>query len=359
MFLFGGSRNSQVGVGIDIGTTAIKVAELTSGGKNSLELTNYALLEIAGHLDHFNNALQSSSLRPLDTDLVAYLRLIQEKVGLKTNHVRASIPSFSSFTTLIEVPLASSAETNKVLEFQVKNYIPLPITEVTLDWIKVGEKTYPDGSKKQQIFLVSTPNEKIESYTKIFSQAGFILDGIELENIAAARMVTNSTEAATLIIDIGGRSTSFTVAERGVVKFTGQTDFSSNSLTQALATALNISPRRADALKRETMIVGGLGSHELSTILIPIIDVIISEATRVRTGFEQAFGTPITNSILIGSGAHMPGFEAYLTQHMNMPVVEVSELRNVVLRPEILAIGKELASTLTVSAGLALKTVIH
>ena len=342
-------------VGIDIGTTTIKAAELSGNGRGSYILSNYALLEVAGHLDHFNNALQSSSLRPLDSDLISYLTMIRTKAGFKTNHVIASLPSFTAFTTVLEVPLMSAGETDKSLSAQARDYIPIPISEVTIDWIKIGEKTYPDGSKKQQIFLVSIPNEKIESYTAMFGKAGFIMDGFEVEHISVARAVTTGNKQAMLIIDIGGRSTTFTVAKNGISLFAGQTDFSSGSLTQALATALNINPRRADTLKRQTPIVGGGGSHELSTIMVPIIDVILNEATRTRTGFETAFNEKIAGVILAGSGANMPGFDQYLTSQLNLPVTVADPLSSIGYPPEIATFSKQLGSTLTVAIGLALK----
>ncbi len=353
--LFKSTRSRSTALGIDIGTTNIKLAELTESGAGVYTLSNYAILETSGHLDHFNNALQSSSLRPLDSDLISYLTILKENAGLKTDRAIASLPPFAAITTLIEIPMMSAGDTNKSLSVQVKDYLPVPITEVTLDWIRIGEKIYPDGSKKQQVFLVSIPNEKIENYARIFGQAGLILDGFEVEHVSLARALTRSVAAPTLIIDIGGRSTSFTVARNGTALFAGQTDFSSNSLTQALATALNISPRRADVLKQQTVIVGGGGGHELSTILVPIIDVILSEANRALTGFQTTFHEKITGVLVAGAGANMPGLDSYLAKQLALPVTIADALSSIAYPPEIGPFSKELGSTLSVAIGLALK----
>jgi type IV pilus assembly protein PilM len=253
----------------------------------------------------------------------------------------------------------SAGETTRSLTSQARDYIPVPIEQVSLDWIKIGEKTHADGSRRQLIFLVSIPNEKIESYATIFGKAGFILDGFEVEHISTARALTPGLKQPLLIVDIGGRSTTFTVAKNGVALFAGQTDFSSSSLTQALATALNISPRRADNLKRQTTIVGGGGSHELSTILVPIIDVILNEANRTRMSYEQAFGEKIAGVILAGSGGNMPGFDSYLASQLNLPVTVSNPLSHIGYPPEIAAFSKQLGSTLTVAIGLALKKLTH
>jgi len=357
--LFKTNHSKSTALGIDIGTTSIKAAEISETGKGTYSLSNYAILETSGHLDHFNNALQSSSLRPLDSDLISYLTVLKEHGAFKTNRVVASLPSFAALTTLIEIPSMSAGETAKSISVQVKDYLPLPITEVTLDWIKIGEKIYPDGSRKQQVFLVSIPNEKIENYARIFGQAGFILEGFEVEHVSIARALSRSVLEPTLVIDLGGRSTSFTVVRKGIALFAGQTDFSSNSLTQALATALNISPRRADTLKRQTKIVGGGGGHELSTILVPIIDVILNEANRAINGFQNTFHEKISGALVTGGGASMPGLAEYLSKQLNLPVDVGNVFSSIGYPPEIGPFCKELGATLTVATGLALKKLIR
>lgn len=353
-----GSHHSNTALGIDIGTTSIKAAEVTSNGKGVFTLSNYALLEISGHLEHFNNTLQSSSLKPLESDIIDYLKLLKSKANFKTNHVTVSLPAFSAFTTLLELPMANSKETAQSLSQVAKNYIPIPIATANLDWIKVGEKTYPDGAKKQRIFLISIPNDRIEAYTQMFARAGFQIDSFEVENRSATRALTFKTDSPQLIIDIGGRSTSISVGQKGIIKYSGQTDFSSDSLTQALSSALNINPRRADTMKRQIPIIGQGGNHELSTILIPVIDVILNEAKRIVTGFESSYGQKIAGVILTGSGSNMPGFDAYVAEQMHLPVSSGNALTNCAYPVELESFAKHLGPTLTVAIGLALKNLI-
>lgn len=359
MSLFSHSHSSSVSLGIDIGTTNIKAAELSATGKDSFQLSNYAILETAGNLDHVNNALQSSSLKPLESDLVSYLQLLQREAKFKTNKVTVSLPAFTAFTTLLEMPEMGSKETVQSLTTEAKHYIPIPISTATLDWIKVGEKIYPDGSKKQLIFLVSIPNEKIETYHDIFAKAGLQLEAYEIENMSSVRALTWKLATPHLIIDIGGRSTALSVGTQGLLKYSGQTDFSSGSMTQALATALNVSARRADVLKRQTQIVGQGGNHELSTILIPIIDVIINEANRIKSGFESSYAQKVEGVIIAGSGANMPGFDSYLAKQFGLPVTTANPLGPLAFPPEITSFSKELSATLTVAIGLALKNLLR
>ncbi len=353
--MFGSIGVNESFLGIDIGTTSIKAAELTKNKKGDFVLTNYAILETYGHLERFNNALQSSNLKLLDSDIISYLRLLVSKAGFKTNKARVAMPAFNSFTTLLDLPVMSEKEISQSINFQAKNYIPLPITTVTLDWLKVGEKTEADGTKKQQVLLIAIPNEQIEKYNHIFKMAGLKLSSLEIENLSTARVLSAGSDKPLLIIDIGGRSTSFSVATNGNLQFSGQTDFSSGSLTQSLATALNISARRADDLKRQSFLLGLGGERELSTIMLPIIDVILNEAGRVKTGFEKAYGQSVAGVVLAGSGANMKGLDKYVADQMKLPVSTGDPWKTVYYPPEIAPIAKELGTTLSVVVGLGLK----
>ncbi len=354
MSLFGLQSENDF-LGVDIGTTTIKAAELNVSAKGNATLVNYAMLETTGYLERFNSSLQTSSLKLLDNDIIHYLKILVDKLNPKTRKVTASLPSFSAFTTLLELPVMSDREISQSISYQAKNYIPLPISSVTIDWVKVGEKVMPDGSKKQQVFLISVPNEQVEKYTYIFKQAGLSLQALEIESMSSARALTAGIEKPMLIIDIGGRSTAIAVAQAGALKFAGQTDFASGSLTQALSTALNIGSRRAEDLKRQSIFLGGGGERELSTIMLPIVDVIINEAKRIIASFENGYQDKVAGVLLCGSGANMHGLDAYIASQIGLPTKIASPFDSISCVPEIQPLTKSLGPTLTVAIGLCLK----
>ncbi|PIR88833.1 MAG: hypothetical protein COU09_00190 [Candidatus Harrisonbacteria bacterium CG10_big_fil_rev_8_21_14_0_10_44_23] len=356
MGIFSFGKRSDL-FGVDIGTSSIKVAQLAGSREAGFTLTRYSILEAHGQIDRANSALQANGLKLLDKEIVSYLKLIKEKAGITATRATASIPTFAGFTTLLELPVTSDKEINQTINYQAKNYIPLPITTVTLDWLKVGEREAPDGTKRQQVFLISIPNETIEHYTNIFNQAGFILDSLEIENVSVARILSAASKTPKLIVDLGGRSTSMTVAKEGELKFAGQTDYASGSLTQTLAQALNIHPRRAEDLKRATHLAAVGGEQELSTIMLPIIDAILSEVERVRVNFEKSYGEKIDQIILNGAGANLSGLVEYVSSSLSLPTV-LSPLSNYIkFPPEVDAIKEELGPTLSVAVGLALKNI--
>jgi len=143
---------SESYLGVDIGTTSIKIAELAMG-KVRPKLRNYAFLETYGHLDRLNNAIQANSLKIAEKETAELLKMALDKMKPKVDYASASIPSFSAFITLIDLPKMSDADTAKTVAFQLNQYIPLPASEVVIEWFKVGEKTDEKGFDRQDIII--------------------------------------------------------------------------------------------------------------------------------------------------------------------------------------------------------------
>ena len=78
--------------------------------------------------------MDQSILKLPDQEIVWGLKELIKKGGIKSKDVVASIPSFSTFTTVIEMPYLSEQELAKTLPFEARKYIPIPLNEVVLDW---------------------------------------------------------------------------------------------------------------------------------------------------------------------------------------------------------------------------------
>jgi len=340
-------------LGVDIGTTSIKIIEL---GKDK-RLLNYGILETSGYLERFNTAIQTSTLNLFEQEVINYLKILMGKMKLipRGKEVVVSLPSFSAFTTLIEMPMMSDADTVKTMGIHVKQYIPMPISSVTLDWLKVGEKVDEEGNKKQQLFLIAIPTIQIENYKRIFKTLSLKLVALEIEGLSLARVLNRSNsiqDQTVLIVDIGSRSTALSVVDRGFLKFSSQTDFAGASLTQSLASGLNIAVRRAEQLKRQKGLsaMNSGAERELSTQLLPTLDVIINEAKRVTDSHS------VKAVILSGGGANLLGIEKYFSQQIGLPVSKIDSLSVISYSENIEAIRKDLGPLLAVSVGLALRS---
>lgn len=184
---------------VDIGTTAIKVIEKDDGGK----AVKWGILERPGKPFHSN--IQSLEI----DDAARHLKILVEKMGVKTTAAVASVPGFLALRAEAESP--------------DEKFIPAPVGTFTMSAIALGLGRY---------FLVAIPNDIAGKYAKIFQLADLALEKIEMESAAVARLLAKDHEPV-LIADIGGRSTTFTVAAGGSVKYIAQTDFALASMDSA------------------------------------------------------------------------------------------------------------------------------
>ena len=111
-------------LGIDIGTSSIKIVSVTQG--KTPKLNNYAYLESLEYLDRANAAFHASTLQVDEAGMANYIRALMKQTNMKPAPVIASLPAFAAFTTLIETPLLSDKEINQSVPLQAKQYIPIP-----------------------------------------------------------------------------------------------------------------------------------------------------------------------------------------------------------------------------------------
>ncbi|MFH1188791.1 MAG: type IV pilus assembly protein PilM [bacterium] len=341
-------------LGVDIGTTSIKIVELANAGEKPV-LKNYGILESYGHLERLNNAIQTSSLKMLDRETAELLAMLVKQLKGKTTDVIASLPTFSAFTALLDIPVMSPEETAQAMQYQARAFVPLPVSEVTIDWIPIEEYEDEKGRKKQHILLVSVPNEHIERYQRIFKLAGLQLRALEIEGLSLSRILTAGDPTLTLIVDIGARSTAILVSRNGFLKYTAQTDFAGGSLTQAVSSGLRINIHRAEELKKRKGLLGTGGEQELSALMVTFLDVILGEVQRVRINYEKDYKEKIERVILSGGGANLLGIERYMSDVLKIPVVKANPFDRVIYPPAVSPFLKEMAGPFSTSLGLGIK----
>lgn len=347
-------------LGVDIGTTSIKVVEVKQGERLP-RLVNYAVLESRSSLLRVNTALQTSALKLFEQEIIDLLKTTIAQMKPETREVVASFPIFSAFTTVLTFPEMSKSELEKSIAFQAKQYIPVPISEVAIDWMKVGEYRDEKGFAYQQIFLISVAQEQIKRYQRIFKEAELNLKVLEIENLSLARALVGGDQTPTFIIDIGSRSTVIVVVDKGSIHFSGQSDFAGASLTQALSSSLNINPLRAEELKKERGVIGTGPNYELSTIMLPFLDAIISEVKRVEFNYQSQVpgARKIERAILSGGGANLLGIEKYFGERLGIPAVKAAPLIRFEYPSAVEPLAGELNPLLSVALGLTLKEFIN
>jgi len=356
-----GLFKSKGKLGIDIGTSAIKIIELEKEG-GRFALKNYGLFEFknAESVSAAAESKQAQNILKLpDGEIIWGIKEVLKKAKIKATDAVASIPSFSTFATAIEMPYLSEKDLASSLPFEARKYIPVPLSEVVLDWSIIDIPKDPVDSTKQntvEVFIAAVPKDETIRYQRIMQGAGLNLRALELENSALIRALLGNDLSPTAIVNIGGRSTSIVIVNRGYERVSHSYEVGGFEITKSIARSLNIGLEKAEELKKK------LGLKEIDENIInsamkSLIDMMVFETRKTITNYEETKNQKISRILLVGGLTNMPNFANYFQQKLNREVFIGNALARVVYPQTLSSVMQELSSTFAVATGLAMREV--
>ncbi|OHB23660.1 MAG: hypothetical protein A3I22_01245 [Parcubacteria group bacterium RIFCSPLOWO2_02_FULL_40_12] len=341
MALFG----SKSILGIDLGTSGIKIVELSRIGGGRFDLKNYGVLDFIP---------KDKSVPKLDDQiLISGLKDLLNKGKFLTKDTTASISSFLTFTTIIEMPYLSEKDLGKAIPFEARKYIPIPLQEVVLDWSIINVKQAGDHTNVE-VFLAAVPKDQTERYKNIFISAGLNLKALELENIALSRALRGDNISPLAIVNLGGRSTSITVFDDQFERISRNYEVGGFEVAKALSETLGVSFEEAEKIKKTEGLKSGSSGF---AIISPLIDLIILEAKKVVSNYEENKKVRINKIILAGGQANMPGLRNYFAEKMGKETLLGDPFKNVSYNKVLEPVLTTLKSSLSVAVGLAMRKI--
>lgn len=352
---------SKSKLGIDIGTSAIKIVELEKEG-GRFTLKNYGLFEfksVDSRPQEPKSKEAQNILKLPDGEIIWGIKEVLKKAKIKATNVVASIPSFSTFSTVIDLPYISEQDLAKALPFEARKYIPVPLNEVVLDWSIIDIPKDPIESTKPttvEVFLAAVPKDETMRYQRIIRGAGLNLRALELENSALIRALLGNDLSPTVIVNIGGRSTSILITNRGYERVSHNYEIGGFEITKSIARSLNVSLGKAEELKKK------LGLKEIDENIInnamkSLVDMMVFETRKTITNYEETKNQKILRVMLVGGLTNMPNFVNYFRQKLDRDVFVGNALARIVYPQTLSPVIQELASTFVVAIGLAMREI--
>jgi len=307
MLLFG-KRKNQFGLGVDIGTKGIKIVEV-SRKKNRIVLENYGEvnLDVAGK--QFFRYFDKNTLNPSVENITRAIRAILSESEIKTEKAVFSLPDFATFFITFELPSMTKKELESAVGFEARKYIPLPLSEVVLDWQLLNKDLKEETNK---ILMMAIPKVLVEHYKHIAEQSGLELVALEAEAVALKRALVKDADPATCLVEMGFQSTNVTVVDNGFIKASFSFDIAGKDLTLTLAETLGLDFGVAEKLK----VKNGLSSdnNEAATVLASVLTLIIEKVKKVVRDFQAKENKKVERLLLSGGTANLVGIVDYFKE---------------------------------------------
>jgi len=353
-------------LGLDIGSSAIKVVQLKKSG-------NKAILETYGELalgPYGKVEIGQATNLPVEKVIEAVSDLMREKeVNISTNKVGVAIPFASSLMSLIEMPLLSYKQLSAMIPLEARKYIPVPISEVTLDWsIIPREENKPeeddeddeDGKApikkmdRTDVLLVAIHNDTISRYQEIIAKTGLEFSFFEIEIFSTMRAVLDNDQNPVMIFDMGAASTKLYIVERGIVRLSHTINRGSQDVTTTISKSLGISVKDAELLKRSTGAVTS-GDKDIKEVVNLSLAYMFSEANQVILNYQKKYSKTLSKIILVGGGSSLRGIQSLAQANFQIEVVAGDPFKKVEAPAFLEDVLKETGPEFAVAVGLALR----
>lgn len=359
------TRKPKICLGIDIGTSSIKVVQLKRS-EGHYKLETYGELQTYGYLERLNDPFQTRSLQLLESQVIEMLGKMLREADVTTKKAAISVPIFSSFVSVVDLSPMSEKELSRALVFEAKRYIPVSLDEVKIDWEIIGKQPVDstDEMSKKGLFkfralLVAVPKEVIAKYLRIASALGLEVLALELENFSYTRSLVGNDLSTTCVLDLGARSTSFTIIDKGFIQMSHSLDMAGTDLTRALSHGMGVDFRRAEIYKKER----GLDHKELEAgreikeVILTLIDKIVFEIERAIESYETKTKRKVAKLILSGGSGNLPALDEYLKDKLKIDVIVGNPWSRVVYPSIVEPALKEIAPQFAVAVGLAMREI--
>lgn len=358
--LFGGS--SENAVGIDIGTSAIKVVEIRKkGGKAVLE--TYGAISLGPYAD-----LDIGRVTNLPSDkVVEALKEVLKQSGVVTTSAAFAIPVQSSLIFMVELPAQlKEGELASIIPTEARKYIPVPITEVSLDYFVLPKKessfeeaNNPDlpskPTEKTQVLVVATQNDAVSRFRSIVSQCKLEASFFEIEIFSSVRANFEHELSLVLLMDFGASRTKISLVEFGMVKACHSVNRGGADISAAISQSLSISFTEAEKMKKEFGLYGNGTDKTLADIIQIHANYIFSETNNVLLGYERNHNRTISKVILSGGGALLKGLKEVAVNNFKAEV-ELGHSFSKVRAPAFLGkVLENMGPEFAVALGLALR----
>jgi len=334
---FGKSKNL---VGLDIGSSAIKLVELKDLGKGKgFQLKSLGIEPLPAE------AIVGGTVMDTGAVIDAITKLIRDK-NIKNLSVATSVDGNSVIIKRISMMAMSEAELGEAIQWEAGQYIPFDIEEVKIDH-QVLETDQATGNIVVLLVAVSQAG---------LSPASLDIDVFCVQNAFEINYPISGTEICALV-NIGASTTNISVLKGGSPLFWRDIQAGGNNYTDTLQREMNLTFVQAEAIKKGEA-VEGVKPEQAAPILNAVTEEFGAELKKTLDFFRVTTSESVIHKIMLsGGGSQVPNLDRYISQFFGVPVEIMNPFQNITVDEREIPMDSinRLAPHFAVAVGLALR----
>lgn len=331
---------------LDIGTTAIRLVQLSGGAAHGWALQKFAYVPVERKVLEDGSA---AGVRRLGETILGAMK----QAGITTKNVAVGMPAAKTYTSIIRVDNQPERELMEVIKYQLDKYIPMPVDEATVDYVSLG--VCPIDATKAEVLISSTAIDFAEARMEMIESYGLNVIAQEPESLAMARaLMPVGAQDARLIIDLGERSTDLVMMYRGVPRLVRSIPGGFALLVRTVSSSLAVKEEQS----RQFILKFGLAQDKVEGQVFKALDSTLenfaSEIGKSMRFFKSEYmNAPVGGIVLSGFAGMIPFIAEYIEAKTGVSTRQGNPWQLVKVSPEQQQVLQPVASEFAVAIGLA------
>ncbi len=309
-------------VGVDIGTSAVRAAEIETGDGRSQLITFMQVGITPG-------AVVDGEVHDVSAVADALKRLFNVG-GFSTKSITVGLAGVRAITRDIEIPYVPDDEVDSVVRFQASEVLPFPADQIVMQSQVISDFTGADGGMMRKVQVVAAHKEVVMPTAEAVERAGLDLVAVDLVPLALIRALCDQSyaiEQPEALLSVGAGLTVLVIHQKGRPQFVRMVNIGGNTATMAISGTMDIPFGDAETLKKR---IGYDDSPQVQAAAkateSSIKELIDEVKNSLRFYSSLPNGGQVARMLVTGGGSRLKGFLPMLQADAGVPVYPVSPL---------------------------------
>jgi type IV pilus assembly protein PilM len=281
-------------IGVDIGSSSIKVCEIKEGRKGARSLVRFGYHPLPPQSIVDGHIMNSGAV-------VEGLEKLFHKARRKDVAMRIS--GHSVIIKKITMPLMTPDELSEQISWEAEQHIPFDVSDVELDYQVLRQR--PDEGQ-MDVLLVAAKKEEIQDLINLAAEAKLKprvidLDAFTVQNCFEAAYGVPELGETTVLLHVGASLTTINILSDSTTAFTRDIANGGNAITEEIQRQLSISQEEAEAYKCGSG--GGIVPQEVPRIIQEVVESLAGEIQRSLDFYLATSGEREIARVMLSGGA--------------------------------------------------------
>ena len=313
-------------VGLDIGSSAVKLVELRALSKKEKKwkMVNLGVEPLSPEVIVDGSIMDSTVVVDAITKLFSENRI-------KGGDVAIAVSGHSVIIKKITMAYMAEEELAESIRWEAESYIPFDIEDVYLDYQILDETDRGDGN--MDVLLVAAKKEKVSEYVSVVQQSGKNPVVVDVDSFALQNALISNYELpelqVTALINVGASVMNINIMQGGVSLFWRDISFGGNIYTDAIQKDLGVDFETAEQLKRGES-ASGFSFESVTPVLQSVTNDLGVEIQKTFDFFKATTSADRINQIVLTGGtSKILNLDTYLSERFEAPVELMNPFQNI------------------------------